>query len=164
MQLEWVMLIVMNIIASIVDLLDSFPLLTLLIPLIPVALGWYLNEQSKRKYEDYKRKEERYSQLIRSFKGFYTPPSNAVQPATELRNEFIMQLNLCWMYCPDEVIRSAYGFLSTVQVDTKEKDATKEKEIAAGELMLAIRNDLINRKPLKHTKLTAKDFKHLKST
>jgi len=120
-------------------------------------MTWYLNERSKRIYEEYKRKEEKYSKLIRSLKGFYISSLDK-----ELRDEFLNQLNLCWMYCPDEVIIKAYNFLSTVHTDKKFTD--KEREEALGEFMLAIRKDLIKRKPLKKTTLRSEDFKHLKAT
>jgi len=79
--------------------------LNVLIPVIGGVLAliggfvtWYLNERSKRVYEEYKRKEEKYSELIRSLRGFYVSSSSK-----ELKTEFLNQLNLCWMYCPDEV-------------------------------------------------------------
>jgi len=118
---------------------------------------WYLNEQSKRIYEEYKRKEKRYSELIKSLKGFYISSFNK-----ELREEFLNQLNLCWMYCPDEVIYKAYRFLSMVHTGKKYSDEEKEK--AVGDFMLAIRKDLINREPLKQTELKPEDFKHLRAT
>ena len=118
---------------------------------------WYLNEKSKRTYEEYKRKEEKYSGLIRSLRGFYIESSDK-----ELRTEFLAQLNLCWMYCPDEVINKAYKFL--VQVHTDQKHSDEEKEKAVGELMLAIRKDLLSRKRIRKTNLIPEDFRHLRAT
>lgn len=132
-------------------------LIGIIITLIIGLTTWYLNERSKRVYEEYKRKEEKYSKLISALKGFYISSLNK-----ELRDEFLNQLNLCWMYCPDEVIIKAYNFLSTVHNDKKFID--KEREEALGEFMLAIRKDLIKRKPLKKTTLRSEDFKHLKAT
>ncbi len=125
--------------------------------LTSAIVTWCLNEKSKRKFEEYKRKEVKYSALIRSLRGFYVDTFNK-----ELRNEFLNQLNLCWMYCPDEVIQKAYNFLCTVQTGQQHSD--DEKERAVGELMLAIRLDMINRKPLKKTDLLPEDFKHLTAT
>jgi uncharacterized membrane protein YhaH (DUF805 family) len=143
---------------------DSTGMFNVLIPVIVavIAFGgalvtWCLNEKSKRSYEEYKRKEERYSRLIRSLRGFYVGSEN-----TELKTEFLNQLNLCWMYCPDEVICKVYNFLNTVHTDQKHSDEEKEK--AVGEIMLAIRRDLVSRKPLKATNLKPEDFKHLKAT
>lgn len=118
---------------------------------------WCLNEKSKRVYEEYKRKEAKYSILIRTLQGFYVDSFNK-----DLRNEFLNQLNLCWMYCPDEVIQNAYNFLAMVQTGQEHSDEEKEK--AVGELMLSIRKDLINRKPLRKTTLKSEDFRHLRAT
>ena len=133
------------------------PVIGAVIVLVSGLATWRLNERSKRIHEEYKRKEEKYSGLIRSLRGFYIDSFNK-----ELRSEFLNQLNLCWMYCPDEVIRKAYNFLLMVHTDQRHSDEEKEK--AVGELMLAIRKDLISRKPLGKTNLTPRDFRHLKAT
>jgi len=133
------------------------PVIGVILTLIGGFVTWYLNERSKRIYEEYKRKEERYSELIKSLRGFYVDSFSK-----ELRDQFLNQLNACWMYCPDEVIYKAYTFLLMVHTDNKFSD--DEKEIAVGELILAIRKDLINRKPLRKTELKPEDFKHLKAT
>ena len=132
-------------------------LIGIIITLIIGLTTWYLNERSKRVYEEYKRKEERYSELIRTLKGFYIDSLNK-----ELKDGFLNQLNLCWLYCPDEVINKGYNFLSTVHTNNESKD--EERERALGEFILAIRKDLIKREPLEKTNLEAKDFKHLKAT
>ncbi len=133
------------------------PVIGVILTLIGGFVTWYLNEQSKRIYEEYKRKEERYSELIRSLRGFYVDSFSK-----ELTEQFLNQLNLCWMYCPDEVVRKAYKFLLMVHTDKKYPDDEKEK--AVGEFILTIRKDLINRKPLRKTELKPEDFKHLKAT
>lgn len=133
------------------------PVVGVIFTLIGGFVTWYLNERSKRIFEEYRRKEERYSELIKSLRGFYVDSFSK-----ELRNQFVNQLNLCWMYCPDEVIHNAYKFLFMVHTDKKCSDDDKEK--AVGEFMLAIRKDLINRKPLRKTKLNPEDFKHLRAT
>ena len=94
--------------------------------------------------------------MIRSLRGFYVDSLSK-----ELRDEFLNQLNLCWMYCPDEVIHRAYRFLSMVHTDKEHSDDEKEK--AAGEFILAIRKDLVDRRPLRETKLKPEDFRHLRA-
>ncbi len=128
----------------------------IILTIIGGFVTWLLNERSKRIQEDYRRKETKYTELIKSLKGFYVDSFDK-----KLRDEFLSQLNQCWMYCPDDVIEKAYKFLETVQVGKKYSD--KEKEIAVGEFILAIRKDLINRKPLKKTNLKPENFKHLKT-
>jgi hypothetical protein len=49
-------------------------------------------------------------------------------------------------------------------VHTGQKPPDAEKERAIGEFILAIRKDLLNRKPVRHTNLKPEDFKHLRAT
>jgi len=133
------------------------PVIGAVIVFVSGLVMWYLNERSKRIYEEYTRKEEKYSGLIRSLKGFYVTSFDK-----NLRNEFLNQLNLCWIYCPDEIIHKSYNFLLMVHTDQQHSD--KEKEKAVGELIVAIRKDLISRKPLRETNLRPEDFRHLGAT
>lgn len=133
--------------------------IVLIVPPVIVLISgiviWRLNEHSKRTYEDYKRKEEKYSELIKCLRGFYVRSSNE-----ELKDEFLKQLNLSWLYCSDEVIHKAYEFLGMVHVDKQYPDGEKEK--AVGELVLAMRKDLITRSRIKKTALKPEDFRILK--
>jgi Pyruvate/2-oxoacid:ferredoxin oxidoreductase delta subunit len=140
--------------------------LNILIPVVAAVIvagstlvTWYLNERSKIINDEYMRKGEKYSQLIRSIRGFYIDSSNS-----ETKADFLNQLNLCWMYCPDEVIHKAYNFLSTVHTDrlTDHMCSDEEKEKAMGEFVLAMRKDLVARKPLGKTSLKPEDFQHLR--
>ncbi len=144
---------------------ETFNVLIVLIPVITLGVGlltWCLNERSKRVYEEYKRREERYSKLIISLKGFYVSLSDK-ELEKKLKTEFLVQVRLCWMYCPDEVIHKANSFLFMVEADIGRKYTDKERDKAVGELILAIRKDLISRKPLKKTKLRPEDFKHFRA-
>ncbi len=60
-------------------------------PLFGVIVAWFVNEWRKRVWEQYQRKEESYKELLRCLKGFYVGAPNA----TELRTEFLSQLNRC---------------------------------------------------------------------
>lgn len=118
---------------------------------------WLLNKSQERKHEEYLRKEKRYDTLIKKLSGFYVGSESKQQ-----KDDFIKEGNLCWLYCPDEVIQKIYNFLSKVKVGEDYKD--EEKEVAVGDLMLAIRKDLISRKIVKKTNLKAKDFQNLSAT
>lgn len=120
-------------------------------------LTWSLNERSKRIDQEYRRKESRYVNLLTALRGFYKDSYSK-----DLRNEFLHQVNLMWLYCPDEVIKSAYSFLEKVQTGKKYSD--EEKESAVSVLILAIRKDLLKKNQLKNTKLKSDEFKHLKAT
>lgn len=135
--------------------------LKILIPLAAAAIAWFANEWRKRRWEEYQRKEDRYQELIKSLKGFYLSSVSA-EDSKLLKNQFIDQLNLCWMYCPDDVIQKAYKFIDSVHTGVKSSD--EEKEMALGGLILAIREDLISQKILSKTSLKPEDFKLLTST
>ncbi len=123
-----------------------------------IAIGaWYFNERSKRIQQEYERKEESYKELLRTLCGFYVSGHDP-----QLKSEFIHQLNLCWLYAPDEVIKKSYKFLSLVH--TGVKATNEQKELSVGELVAEIRKDLISRKIVKKSKLKAEDFKHLVAT
>lgn len=134
------------------------PLLAVVLPLLAGLVTWSLNERSKRLAEEYRRKEERYRELVSRIRAFSVQANDPVR-----RSEFLDELNLAWMYCSDDVIRRAYAFLNSVHVDAPRSVAKTEqaKETILGELMVAIRQDLIRRDPLKASELTAADFQLL---
>ena len=129
-------------------------LLKILIPIITIVGGWLFNEKSKRTWEEYKRKEEHYSELIKNLQGFYVKSQNL-----DLKAKFLGHINLCWLYCTDEVIKKAYAFLETVHTGQIASDEQKER--ALGKFILEIRKDLISRKFTKATTLKSGDFKNL---
>lgn len=129
------------------------------IPVAGAGFAWYWNERRKRISDEYEKKAERYTKLIESLQGFYEGVEQ--KEAHRLKSNFIIELNNCWLYCPDEVINKAYNFLLRVHDGQQFSDEIKEK--AVGELMIEIRKDLLTRKPLRRTSLKASDFKLLKA-
>lgn len=136
------------------DILSSAELWKFAIPLLGAVIAWFTNEWRKRAADQYQRKEANYKELIRSLRGFYVGAANA----DELKLEFLNQLNMSWLYCPDEVIRKGYAFLETVHAQQAKSD--EEKQLAFGAFVAAIREDLLSRKLVHATSLSAKDFKH----
>lgn len=127
------------------------PFLTIMLPLFGAAIAWILNEWRKRKWEDYQRKETNYRELLIAMGGFY-----ASNESKELKGKFLEQVRLCWLYCPDEVIRRAYDFLGKVE------QSAEDRERAAGEFVSAVRKDLFSM-GFRKTDLKAEDFKHYAS-
>ena len=134
--------------------------LKIFIPVVSAIIAWLANEWRKRVWEEYQRKEEKYQALLKSLKGFYT--SASPEEAKVLKQAFLEQLDLCWLYCPDEVIKKAYVFLSCGHTNIRCIDEEKEK--ALGELVLVIRKDLLSRRIVRKTELKPKDFKILRPT
>jgi Pyruvate/2-oxoacid:ferredoxin oxidoreductase delta subunit len=89
------------------------------------AYTWHLNENSKRSAREYRQKEDRYTKLIEGLN---------VRSQKEFKND----LNLCWLYCPDDVIRLATDYYVALENGTEEKI-----EATAGELIHAIRKDAL---------------------
>jgi hypothetical protein len=139
----------------------SFDFLKFFLPLSGAAIAWFWNERRKRAGEEYSRKEKKYEALVEALRGFYTE-AHGTSEGRELKTRFLQELNKSWLYCPDEVIEKAYAFITTVHTDKKHTD--EEKELAVGELMVAIRKDMLSRRVVKKTQLQPADFKYLKST
>ena len=139
-----------------VDILSSVDFWKFALPLFGAAIAWFLNEWRKRLWEQYQRKEASYTELVRCIRGFYIGTANA----DNMRGEFLDQLNQCWLYCPDEVIKKGYDFLETVHTNQIHLDDVKER--AMGEFIAAIRRDLLLRSLVRRTNLTGADFRHLK--
>jgi hypothetical protein len=125
------------------------------LPIFGATLAWFVNEWRKRLWEQYQRKEASYKELVRCLRGFYI----GIGDAEKLKGDFLDQLNQCWLYCPDEVIRKGYAFLDTVHTNQIHADSVKER--AMGDFVAAIRKDLLSRKLVRRTNLTGADFRHL---
>jgi hypothetical protein len=141
--------------SAVTETLSSVEFLKFSIPLLGAVIAWFANEGRKRLTDQYQRKEANYKDLVRSLGGFYADSANG----DDMRAEFLSQLNLSWIYCPDEVIRKAYEFLDTVH--SKRVHTDKEKEQALGAFVAAVRADILSRKLVRKTALTARDFRHL---
>lgn len=143
-------------------MMEWFDALKVSVPVLVAVVGWLLNEQSKRQWERYKRKEDRYVALLESLKGFYVGADSAT--AKNNKNRFIHQLDLAWLYCPDSIIHAGYSFLEHVRVGSGR--SVEERDLAAAEIIAQMRKDLLGRKFgfWKKTKLEASDYQHLTST
>lgn len=137
------------------EVLSSVEFWKFSVPLLGAVVAWFANEWRKRIADQYQRKVESYKQLLRSLRGFYVGAADA----EELKAEFLNQMNIAWLYCPDHVIKKGYEFLDTVHGD--EAGAEEEKEQALGAFVVAIRKDLLSRSLVRSTQLSERDFRHL---
>ena len=112
--------------------------LKICVPVAVAAIGLIGNEYFKRRWEKYKRKEEQYLGMLQSLKGFAVGanPDKARQDKTE----FIQQLNVAFLYCPDSVIKAAYDFLDCVSVGAKMSES-RTREALNG-FVSEVRKDL----------------------
>ena len=136
----------------------SVDFLKFFLPAAGAVVAWFVDRRQRRALEEYQRKEERYRELLKSLPGFYV-----VSQDRQLKQAFLDQVNLCWLYCSDDVIQRAYEFLGTIHTDAQQQpDQIKEK--ALGALILAIRRDLVSRRVVRKTDLKADDFRLLTAT
>ena len=100
-----------------IQIISSVDFWKFVVPLMGAVVAWFLNEWRKRIWEQYQRKEDQYKILIRCLQGFYVGTANQ-----QMKAKFLQQLNICWLYCPDEVIKKAYAFLDTVHAGKNQTD------------------------------------------
>lgn len=143
-----------TIIQIIITILKSVDFWKIFIPAISAITAWFLNERSKRLSEEFIRKEERYKKLLESIEGF--TPDNKNKP--ELRKHFLKELQLSWLYCPDEVIIAVNNF-----IDEMQKEDSNMK-LAIQNIIFSIRKDLLSRKVVRKTELKPENYKHIKFT
>ena len=131
-------------------------ILELSIPLLAAVVAWFVNEWRKRAWDEYQRKEANYKGLLSASRGFYVNAQD-----TQKKAAFLEQVDLCWLYCTDEVINRAYAFLDTVKTGTTAPES--ERAQAFGEFVLAIRKDLLKRQIARRTSLKAEDYRLFKA-
>lgn len=102
-------------------------------------------------HEEFIRKEERYKNLLEALDGFTTKDKNS----PELRDKFLKELELAWLYCPDEIIISVNTFLKELKRNELTQDDIR---LAIKNIIVSIRKDLLSRKVVKKTKLKAEDY------
>jgi hypothetical protein len=132
--------------------LSTVRVLELAIPLLAAVVAWFVNESRKRAWEEYQRKETNYKALLIASRGFY---ANALD--AQKKTDFLQQVDICWLYCPDEVIRRLNGFLDSVQTGAQSTDVDRTHAFA--ELVLAIRRDLLQRRSTGSTSLSREDYR-----
>ena len=126
------------------------------IPLIGTVVAWFANERRKRAWEEYQRKEENYKALLAASRGFYLNAQD-----TAKKSDFLQQVDLCWLYCTDEVIQAAYRFLESVKTGTGSTDEARRASF--GSFMVEIRKDMLRRRVARKTQLVASDYRLYKA-
>ena len=90
--------------------------------------------------------------LLESLEGFSPDNKNK----SELRKNFLRELQLSWLYCPDEVIIAVNNFID--KMGKKDSNMT----LAIQNIIFSIRKDLLSRKMVRKTKLKPENYKHIK--
>ena len=106
-------------------------------------IGYFVKFFFDRRNLEIRRKEERYIGMLKAIYGFYVESENK-----KLKQKFIDELNLAYLYASDEVIRSAQRFLEAIKVKPV-PSTDEEKKNALGNLVISMRKDLKKRTSLK---------------
>lgn len=117
---------------------------SLMVALISAAAGiivWSLNERSKRRAAEYRRREWRYRSLIAGINAFYAPgsESSAGGNVDGERERFLREIRLIWLYCPDSVVRAGNRLLQAMLDESPVGDPTE----AGRACVAALRRDLV---------------------
>jgi hypothetical protein len=94
--------------------------------------------------------------LLAASRGFYVEAQDKSKKAL-----FLEQVDVCWLYCSDEVIRKAYVFLESVK--TGAGTAEDERAACYCGFIVEIRKDLLKRSVARKTELTASDYRLYKA-
>jgi hypothetical protein len=123
--------------------------------LIVAAVTYSLTERARLEQESYSRREDRYTTLLESAAAFHV--SATVDVGT--RGQFLKELQLCWLYCPDEVLRAGYTFVDAVETGSTSTPVERARAMQA--LVIAIRQDLLTRSRPDESTMRAEEYQIL---
>ena len=125
-------------------------LLISLVPLTSAAIGAFLaylfSSRAKRDESIVRFKEEKYARLLVMLQGFVGATTSA-----QLKREFFEEQYQSWLYASDDVVQSINAMVSLV-INSRgsEPDAAAGRK-AVGEIVLAMRRDLLQKTNLDYT-------------
>lgn len=96
--------------------------------------------RQKEKWTAYEHKEARYHELIRSLRTLQTDVR--LQDPVEANKKFLEQVDLCLMYCSDEVIRSTWGLIDRSKPQNAKVYGVDTGTGALKGILYAIRKDM----------------------
>jgi hypothetical protein len=121
-----------------------------LVPLGSAALGaslaFLFTSRTKREESILRFKEEKYAKLLVKLQGFV-----GITTFGELKREFFEEQYQSWLYASDEVVQSVNALVSLVieaQGSAPDPEAGRR---AVGEVVLAMRRDLLRKTRLDYT-------------
>ncbi|HCJ7319049.1 TPA: hypothetical protein NVH33_003705 [Vibrio cholerae] len=115
---------------------------------------WNATEKAKLREFEQQRKEEAYKTIIYSLNGFYPEIVSCLSESdvNRLRLSFSNQMDNCWLYCSDDVVKKTTALISAVSENADSTIQTK----ARNDLIYAMRKEF---KP--ESSLTVSDYVHL---
>ena len=126
------------------------PFIPLLTALIGAFLAYLFTSRAKRDESIIHFKEEKYAKLLVKLQGFVGETASG-----KLKKEFFEEQYQSWLYASDHVVETMNSLVRLViKNQGMQPDAAAGRK-AVGEIVLAMRRDL-----LKKTKLTHADFRY----
>lgn len=121
-----------------------------LVPLISAALGaslaFLFTSRAKRDESILRFKEEKYAKLLVKLQGFVGSTTS-----TQLKKEFFEEQYQCWLYASDDVVKSINDLIRLV-IENRGSDPIPEVgRKVVGEVVLAMRRDLLKKTKLDYT-------------
>jgi|ERR1700722_17128569 len=124
--------------------------LVVLVPLVSIAVGavltYVFTSRTRREESIIRFKEERYAKLLVKLQGFVGNTTSG-----QLKKEFFEEQYQSWLYASDEVIK-ALNLMVRLVIDAR--GSTPDREAgrkAVGEIVLAMRRDLLRKTTLNYT-------------
>jgi len=126
--------------------------LLILLPLISGIVGsyltYYLTMKSKKSEAIFRYKEEKYSSLLVLLKGFVGKTASG-----DLKRKFFDEQYKSWLYCSDDVVKTINRMVKLVIDARGQAPNPQEGRDAVGEIVRAMRKDLLGK-----THLLSTDF------
>jgi hypothetical protein len=129
------------------------------LPLVTAAAAffrWVRERGEQRRAEDRRRREANYRDLLLAAKGF------GVGGDAVMRQQFIDQYNLAWLYAPDAVVLGLNEFFEAVEKGRSARGASPDEALAA--VVVAARRDLIVGDAVEATELDAAEYRFVVPT
>jgi hypothetical protein len=132
----------------------DFHITYIIVPLISAIIGGYISyyfSSKAKKYEAVlKFKEEKYANLLIHLQGFVGSTISY-----ETKKQFFEEQYKSWIYGSDDVIK-ATNYMIQLVIDAQGRDPDHDEgRRAVGNIVLAMRKDLLGK-----TKLTYEDFRY----
>ena len=128
-------------------------IISTLLVAIPIVLGFYQwreQQNDKRKYDLYIKKEQLYLNMQKNLWGFYNGSNDLKK-----QQAFIENVQAAWLYCPDEIILTCNEFIKSRNQQNLNNQIGLE---IINKLILEMRKDLLANKYLDKTNLFLEDY------
>ncbi|NJD78601.1 MAG: hypothetical protein FIB08_16155 [Candidatus Methanoperedens sp.] len=125
-----------------------------ILPIIAALIGsyftYYFTIKSKKSEAILKFKEEKYANLLILLQGFV-----GTTVSGEAKRKFFEEQYKSWLYCSDDVVKAINNMVQLVKASKGEKTDIQEGRKSIGNIVLAMRKDLLGK-----TNLNYNDFQY----